>query len=795
MPKDDDVDLAPSPWPPAFTPTFVEQVRARLDTSHVLVLSGPTAGSRDRLAGEVAGILDRPAQRRHVARRGEADLPYFAIDQLCLGTRLPSDASSEDVEAVVREQLAGLPRPLRIVLCQAELCDRESVDLLVRLAERGHLQLVATTTPEALPQDDRLRSAGDVVEVPPLDAVTLSELVLARFDALPEPALVDMVLRRTAGSYPFVRQLLDACAASGAVVVRDGVLVADPAAPGAEWLRLPAPEDSPTLADLIDVTALLGRLDLDEARECFGGPEVDLGTSCGILSLVDDVLQMTYAAESSPLRRTLSQPRQADLFGRFIDGLPLSIGLVGAAPRAADWWRAAGRPLPVELAARAAREANLQGRYRRALVYSDPANNEDGIAVAPIERAFALIAVGDVHAFGALITSLDPASLTEDELYVFLFTLAIRGGETTSDDLIRRAVASDHPDVRRRREAVHVLADLVHRTFAMSGEKVAGRLRALAFSGQLSPGNRAAAFAALSAALCHAGRPLEGVRASEFALGILEDSGRRTSAFHLDATREIHVLALVSAVDLTGAEQALADYPNTIFDGVGGGRLMPALHAFVCMQRGWLKEALESAQHFLAGLGAGDPYQLRGWVEAMAAECLMLLGRATEALEYLGAATRHPSQLPTTDLSRRITIAATRDAQAEPEEALEILNEVIDEAQRRGLLLARIEAAAAGVIIGGPPQLGRLLEAVGELDDVEVAGTPRIWQTFARGVRDYDIRLIVDLALELEEREALLMAAGVAQSVLDMARRATDLDGATRAHLTRLADLSGRARG
>ena len=64
------------------------------------------------------------------------------------------------------------------------------------------------------------------------------------------------------------------------------------------------------------------------------------------------------------------------------------------------------------------------------------------------------------------------------------------------------------------------------------------------------------------------------------------------------------------------------------------------------------------------------------------------------------------------------------------------------------------------------------------------------WQRFARGVQAYDIPAIVELAVDLEARHARLMASGIAQFVLDMARRATDLDDRTRAHLATLADLS-----
>jgi hypothetical protein len=243
----------------------------------------------------------------------------------------------------------------------------------------------------------------------------------------------------------------------------------------------------------------------------------------------------------------------------------------------------------------------------------------------------------------------------------------------------------------------------------------------------------------------------------------------------------------VAALDLAGAQHALDEYSSGPF-GTGGGRLTLALQARVGLQSGRVDDALASALQFLNDLGPNDPRQLRGWVEAMAAECLVHLDRAPEARAALAAAARHPSLMPETDLARRITMAGAHDALAEPEVALEILNDAFEEASSRGLLQAGIEAAGAGVLIGGPPQLARLLGVVDDL--VEPAGRPQVWQRFARAAHAYDIDAIVQIAIELEAKDAVLMAAGVAQFVLDMARRATDLDHRTRAHLTGLADLS-----
>jgi hypothetical protein len=90
------------------------------------------------------------------------------------------------------------------------------------------------------------------------------------------------------------------------------------------------------------------------------------------------------------------------------------------------------------------------------------------------------------------------------------------------------------------------------------------------------------------------------------------------------------------------------------------------------------------------------------------------------------------------------------------------------------------------VHIGGPPHVPMMVDAVGDL--VDPTGTPLIWHTFARAVQRYDLRALTALAEQLSSRGCRLAAAQVAQYILDMARRATDLDPDTRAHLHALAD-------
>ncbi|MBD8606917.1 hypothetical protein IFT73_08630 [Aeromicrobium sp. CFBP 8757] len=788
MPEDAETEVAHRPWPPAFPQAFVAATRARLDDRGVLVVAGTDGGTRDLLAAEVAGLVDRPSLHRHVSRQGDAHRALFVLEQLWRD-ELPRGADLDTVETRIREQLAGHAGPPCIVLSDAELSDAESVDVLVRLAAAGDLRLVATVGATSSAVADRLRSAGDLVEIAPLDAADVAARLESRFGVLPDPAVVAFVLDRAGGSYELVRHVVDTSVDAGLIDVRDGILMPTDASVDAAADRASA---DPTLVDLLDVTSLVGLLDVDECRDVFDECALELAVRRGILAVHDGAVGFVFAVEATSVRRTLTQERQRALHDRYAAALVRSTARPGVAPKVADWWTASGRLLPVDLAARATREANLQARFRRALVHSDPAANDQGAVVAQVERVYAQVQLGRRRDVGEMFDGIDPAALDEDGLYVYLHAVHLVDDDDERERLVRRAVMVDDPTARRRREAVRVLAELSHQTFSGSGDRVATRLRALTFSGQLSPGNRALTFMALSAALRGSARPTQAVEAAEFARETLRAEEATLHAFHLDPAGEVLISARVSALDLDGAQQAVDAYASGPY-GTGGGRLALSMQAFVNRQRGAVHDALADAHRFLNDLGPHDPHELRGWVEAMAADCLVHLDRPDEAVAALESAARHPSRMPETDLARRTTMAATRDALAEPEEALEILDDVIDEAVARGLLNARIEAAAAGVLVGGPPQLDRLLDAVDDL--VDPTGTPAAWQRFARGVQAYDIPAIVELAIELEAGHARLIASGIAQFVLDMARRATDLDDATRAHLATLADLSDPRRG
>lgn len=721
---DPDGGLSSSSWAPQFSASFVDAARARLDESPVLVIVGRSGGGRNGLASEIAELPAGPAWSRHVARCGEIGIPYFGLRQIFPSLRPDPADGVDDVEQAARRYVLTFTGPLPpLVLADADLCDPESVEILARLAGSRDITLIATLPPETLPDQRRLLDGAQVVELPP---------------------------------------------------------DADPRLPSAISMT----DEQPELTDLVHLTSVLGLLDLTEAGAHFPALVIDSLLSRGDLQVIDDALHFTSPVEVALVRRSLSCQRQVDLFDRFSAHLPRTLARPGVAVQAGDWWRASGAPLPAALAIRAAREANLTGRYRRAVVFTDPAHVEGGETVALIERIYALVEVGDYAGLRELYAGLDPASLTEEELLPYFRWLGHLRDDEDRTSLGERAVAAEEPPVARRRLAVRTLSDLIERAFVEGGEELTSQLRALAFTTYLSPPNRAIAFTAVAAVLRTSGRPAQAVEAAEFALTLLEAEGDEVSAFHLDTAREYHVLALVSALELDRASLAVHAYSWGPFSHPGSGRLTTAMHAIVDLQRGDTTKALTNLRLCLAGVRVHDPRNVRAWLRAVLATILAQSGRSDEAAVMLEASGTGRTARAQWDLERLIAQAFVLDRLAEPEIALGLLDEVMVEAARRGMLLAQVEAAALGVTIGGPPHLPALVRLVDDL--VEPHGVVAMWQTFARAARDRDLGALVALADRLDRRQARMHAATVAQYVLDVGRRADDLDPAARAQMERL---------
>lgn len=763
-----------------------------LDRRPVLLLVGQPGSSRSRLADAVAGPGPRPAH--HVCRHGDSRTPWLAVESLLPGLVLSPETDERAAEEAVRAAVTQLPggRPT-VVLANAHFCDPESLMALTRVAATGELRVIATLTPDTVVRQPHLLSLAEVLELLPLDEPTIAALLQARFGATPHRALVSLLRQRIGGSYAELRTLCDAGHAAGMLVLLEGVLVINPHYTddmANQIMRRWDPAvgerlgSDPGMTELLHLTALLGELDLAEARHHLDGNAIDLAVAEGTLRAADDALTFTSSAVGTQVRLTMPTPQQRELFDRWSGLLSASLERPRVALLAAEWWLTVGQLLPLPLANRAARQANLSGRHHRALVLTDPASNEKGVLAAPLERAFALHELGEADELDAMFATCDPQQLTEDELLPYLRWVARLSTATTRDPLVTHALLADDAAEARRRSAVNTLATLLERGKVEAGDELTSQLRALTFSAQLSPRNRAVAFAALSSVQRQSGQPDRAVESAEFALRLLVEDPEELSAFHLDPAREHHIVALLDALDLEGVERAIDEYSSG--DLGGSGRMTSALRCAVELQQGRVQEALVDARLCLAALPPRDPHHIRGAIEAILAQILVQCGRPAEAREMLEQSATHPAALLQRDLERRIAQATVLDGLAEPEEALTLLATVAEEARSHRLRPAEIDACVLSVQISGPPHLQRLLEAVEGLD--ETGGTPAVWQTFARAADSYDIPALVSLAQRLEHRGARLLAAEVAQYVLDMARRASDLDPVTRTRLQRLAD-------
>lgn len=759
------------------------------------MIVGPVGGNGTQLATAVADAPEGPVWSRHISRFGERDMPLFALRQILRSLRIPDDATLDEVEAAARSVISKQgDTSSTIVLGSADVCDPESLDVLLRLARSEDIRLIVTLTPETASAQEELLAGAQRIDIPPLSFGTIAALLQARFGYEPHPTVVEILNERSQGTYDVIQELADAAFDSGALIVVEDVLVPVPSRTQNALTRLDrrrSPRSAELdggdeLTDLLHLVAVLGEIDLGEARDCVSSATVDVATQHGALTVVDGGLAFTSKAESLHLMRTLAQERLVELFEAYADRLTLSVARPGNAVHAADWWRSAGRLLPVQLATRAAREANLMGRHRRAVVFSDPTANDEHAVIALLERGFALHELGDADGLRAMYTAIDGRTLTEEELLPYLRWTLRLGPEDDPQGLRDHAIEADDADTARRRLAVRALIELAVTVFDVGGDQLVTRLRSLAFSDQLSAPNRAFTFTILSTAQRFAGHPRQAVESAEHALDILRDEGDRVSAFHLDLAQETKILGLITSLDFDRAELALRDYSAGFLGRPGSGRMTLALRGVLAMQRSDVSQALANSRLCLAGVEHHDPHHMRGWVAAMLAQILAQSQRPDEAREFLSLAEQHPAEGLQHNLERRIFQACTHDILAEPEEALSILTAVTAEARASGLRLAEIDAAVLSVQIGGPVHLPTLLDAVQEL--VEPSGTTAVWQTFAFAAQRYDIPALTSLSEQLEELSAHLIAAAVAQYVLDMARRASDLTEDTRSRLTRLAD-------
>ncbi|MGJ9421593.1 hypothetical protein [Aeromicrobium sp. CF3.5] len=788
-----EADIELTPWPAAFSESFVEGARRLFDDHNHVMIVGPLGSNRGSLAERLAGRSAPVAWGRDAPSVGSTAVRYSTISQLLPTVRAQPEDSTAQVTA---EALTAIGQTFgRPTLCvrEAELCDQGSNDVLATLAEEGHIRLVSTVTPSAALTHRFARSA-ERIDIPPLDEATVTQLLAIRFSVRPHPMTVALLMERSQGAYAVLKQFADASFSAGQIRVLAGTLVTDESVLNAEVderfvattqrfsPRFPATH---VARDLLDLTAVTMHLDHGEATEIFGDQVVSETVSAGVLAVVGEVLQFRSTVEGLSILHELDTARRRELFDTYRARLQRSERLPITALRSARWHVDVGAPLSPDLALLAVRHANPSCRYGLVQSVVDAVPIAERLPELVIEHCHALAEIGAADELLTQLRSIDPATIGDDDLFAYLRWAKRYLPPDEASQLVDTVRAHTAPHDAARGAALE-LCHVYGEVFQSAGAQIQKALLSLTMSGQLSPTNQALARMTMSATLRHSSRADQAVEMAATAVRDLEAVGP-VGSFYMDLVREQQILAHISAADLEGAREALVSYsaPGVAYGNLG--RLGAALWSMLAFYSGDIGAALAQAQMCLTRIPAGDPHQMRGWAEAMAAQILTQVGDIDGVYELLEASHQRPSpphRQPR--LTLMICQACVHDAIGEPEEALDLLQAVIDEAREHDLLLCEVDAAVLSVQIGGPMHLKPLLSAVESVD--ASSGTSAIWKTFAHAVRDNDMHRLVDLAEELDRQDRFLFAAEVAQFTLDIARRASDMTPEQRLRLSQIAD-------
>lgn len=789
--RDADVELRP--WPAAFSDSFVEGARRLLYERNNVMIVGPVGSSRGTLAERLSGPSAPAASGRDTLDVETAALRYSTINQL-LPTVLaqPGDSTGQVVEKALAAIGQTFGRPTMCVR-EAELCDQGSNDVLASLVEEGHIRLVSTVSPSAALTHRFARSA-ERIDVPPLDEAIVSQLLAIRFSATPHPTTVSLLMQRSQGAYAMLQRFADAAFAAGQIQVLAGTLVIDTLVLNADVDDQFAQMTQNAVSrfsgnrfarDLLDVTALVTSLDRAEAASVFGDHVVNEVIDAGALEVVGEVLQFRAVADGMSIVRNLDLARRRELFDTYRGRLERSERIPSAALRSARWHVDVAVPLPADLALRAVRHANPACRYGivRTLVEAVPATDRPLALV--IEHCHALSETGADDDLIDHLRSIDPATLGDDDLFPYLRWIRRHLPSAEIDDILAILGASATPENTARRAALD-LCRIYGQVFQSGDQRIRKDLLTLTMSGQLSPANQALARMTMSAALRHASRVDQAIEMAATAIRELEAIDD-VASFFVEMAREHQIAAHLSAADLDGAREALVRYSAPGVAHGNLGRSGSALWGLLAFYAGDIGASLAQIQMCLTRIPASDPQGMRAWSEAMAAQILTQVGDIDGVHELLEASHQRPTH-PRRELQLQlmITQACVHDAIGEPEESLDLLQAVIDDAHEHQLLLCEVDAAVLSVQIGGPRHLKSLLRAVETID--ESGGTSAIWKRFAHAVRDNDMHRLVDLAEELDHQGRRLFAAEVAQFTLDVARRAADMTPEQRVRLGQIAD-------
>lgn len=786
-------------WPVAFSPQFVAGSRALLEHHDVLLIVGSPGSNRHRLARAVVAEGQRGLVWEHTCLHDDRNVPLRTLSRLLAriggGADVPPDETADEIRKLVR---ASESDPPTLLLMSPDFADPASMDALTDLVASGDLRVVTAMTPESEAMTPRLSAMAARLDLDPLDERTVTRLLRARLGAEPHEVLVGFVHQRSQGAYGSVCHLGDLLQTSGALIVVEGVVMIDPDRIEAARLALPTLRralsadvlgGAPGIVTLLELVSVIGEVELAEASACLRPDDIVHAVRHGTLRVRDGVLTMADPLEGEAVTAAMTTARLAELWTGYADRLQASVLRPESAIRTVRWCVWSGRPVPPDLVVVAARAANHRSLYQRAIEITDPALASADPMVTQEERAHALAQVGDTAGLAALQSSLDPAQVPEDELFLYM-RWAPRVLPAAERALHReRAIGPEHDaETRRRREVVIELAELYVRAFCESRPEMVRRVRTLTLSGQLSPINEAMAHAVLASLLRHAGRPIEAVHWSRAAVNILESPEINACAALLQPVQEVLFIALISAFEPREARAVLDRYQRgSVYYGLSGrvGLLMSGMLDLV---HGRAAVGLANARLFLARGEENDALGYRGWVEATAAQVLALLDRPSEALQMLEASEARPvHQRRQSDLERRQAQALVHDILGDPDRALSILDGTAAEAHRHGLLLAELDALGLAVLVDGPRRGRQLFDAVSDLD--QPSGAAEVWQEFARAVVAYDFDELAVLSERLASTGHRLFAARIAQFTLDAGRRAADLLDGKREKLEHLVSV------
>ncbi|WP_456697897.1 hypothetical protein [Aeromicrobium sp. P5_D10] len=771
-----------------------------LERRSALLIVGSPGSNRHRLGTEIVASIDgHGAVLRHVCKFGEADRPHQLLARVFADLGGTGDTPvSDQVEAIRRLVRAEHPTAPTLLLEDATFASPASLAALAELAASRDLQIIAAMTPETVELVPELAAATERIDLEPLGAETITQLLQVRFRGTPHDILVEFLHESSHGRYASLCEIADMLAESGAIVAVEGIIVFKPSR--LEEARLLLPErrrsnsaerlgGSTRIVDLIDLVSIIVEVEIDEAIACTSAEDVALTVRHGPIRQVDGVLSMVDPLEAESVVAALTPQRSTELWQTYAPRIQRSVLRPNSAIRAARWFLDSGSATSPELARIAARESNERGLYQRTVAYTSPRHTRATPLDTQHERSHALIQLGDVDGLRELFGQLDPATIPLRELMAFMRWATSMVPPTELPSLRHRALGPDRDtEERHQRAAVITLAELGLLAFRESSDQHIRRVRTLVFSGALPPIDHAMAHTLLAALLRHSGRPAEAVHAGRISVALLEAPESGASAPELDAARETLFMSLVAALDLDGAEDVLRRYQSRAARYGRPGRLGPLMSGILEFYRGRIQHGLASLELLRDDPVSQDVLHSRGWVEALAAQALIGLGRSDEAEALLEASEAHPvSGLLQSDLERRIAQAFVHDSLADPDRALEILEEVAEQAHLHGLKLVEFDALALAVLIDGPTRTPRLLEAVGDL--VAPSGMPAIWQTFATHAAQFDFPGLVRLVEENAAAGQVILAGRLAQYTLDSGRRATDLTPAEREWLNQVAQF------